>query len=275
MNANSSTTISNWLKRSSDTLLEAGVATARLDCLVLLEDVSGKDRTHLLAHDEQILSIEQIDELNGLINRRALHEPLAYIRNKTEFYGREFAVTADTLEPRPETETMISLVKAHSDEVQTLVDVGTGSGAIAITAKLELPDLTVIATEINAAALAVAQQNAQKLAADVTFLPGDLLAPAVKLVREQFAVAANLPYVPDSYTINEAAMQEPKAAIFGGVDGLDLYRRMFDQIEAMQFKPSLILTESMPFQHHGLATIARRHGYALEETDDFIQVFKS
>src|SRR5690606_26497608 len=112
------------------------------------------------------------------------------------------------------------------------IDVGTGSGAIAITVKLEKPECNVYATEISKDAFDVARDNAKKLGANVEFFEGNLLEPFVTLNPKPYtpyAVMANLPYVPDDLTINESAMHEPKIAIFGGKDGLDLYQEMFNQ----------------------------------------------
>ncbi len=280
--------IEEWLKKNTRLLTKAGIATARLDTLVLLEDLLHTARTQLLAHDDKVLTSEQLKKLDEQISRRAHHEPLAYIRGKSEFYGREFLVTKDTLEPRPETETMVELLKKlrgprAQGEGLSLVDIGTGSGCIAITAKLEFPDAQVIATDISEQCLKIAKQNAQKLGADIKFLQGDLLKPLSALLSEPWALLCNLPYVPDSHTINESAMFEPKLAIFGGPDGLDLYRRLFSQIKnannpydrmkSYRSGARYVLTESLPFQHEKLTKIAEQSGYTLVTTDDFIQVF--
>jgi len=273
-----------WLHQATAKLNKAGIATARLDCLVMLEDALGQDRSYLLAHPETPCQGRTLTRLNGWVGRRARHEPLAYIRGKTEFYGREFLVNPHTLEPRPETETMVELLKQLADSRQLtadsfhVVDVGTGSGAIAITIKLEMPDAKVIAIDISAECLKIARKNAKKHSVDITFLKADLLRPIPSsifhLPTSTFAILANLPYVPDSHTVNEAAMYEPKLAIFGGSDGLDLYRKLFLQIDSLVVKPRFILTESLPFQHESLAQIAQQHGYDLRKINDFIQVYE-
>jgi release factor glutamine methyltransferase len=271
--SDSSSTTSQWLAQATKQLDAAGIGTARLDCLILLEDAAGKDRSYLLAHPDSVLSDAQLARLNALLERRSRHEPLAYIREKTEFYGREFFVNHSVLEPRPETETMIELLKKIDlPPNPILADVGTGSGAIAITAKLELPHANIIAADIDPRCLAVARKNAERLHVEITFQESDLLST---VTQTPDIILANLPYVPDTYHINEAAMEEPRIAIFGGPDGLDLYRKMFDQIDSLDQKPSHILTESLPFQHHGLAAIARKHGYIQIQKDDFIQVFSA
>lgn len=276
-------TIQSWLNSSVGLLEDAGIATARLDCLVLLEDLLGKDKAYILAHPERQLNKIQLETLSAQVNRRLSHEPLAYIRCKTEFYGREFKVSKDTLEPRPETETMISqlldLVESRKSKVECIVDVGTGSGCIAITVKLEMPELKVVATDVSIECLKIAEQNAKKLGANVTFIEAGLLDfPANYHLppTNYIAVMANLPYVPDSHTINHAAMHEPKLAIFGGPDGLDLNRQLFDQIATKsQFDGiKYVLTECLPFQHEQLTQIAKVAGYRLQQTEDFIQLFE-
>ncbi len=268
--------VNDWLSQATKTLSDAQISTARLDSLILLEDATGKDRAWLLAHPDTLLQGDILQKLKMQVERRAAHEPLAYIRGKSEFYGREFLITPDTLQPRPETETMLELlfeqVKSRKLKVESIIDVGTGSGAIAITVKLELPELSVSATDISQPALSIAQKNADKLQAKVAFYEGDLLEP----IDNNFdIVLANLPYVPTGHEINQAAMQEPSIAIFGGEDGLDLYRRMFEQISKLSSKPKYILTESLPYQHAALAGIAKVSGFKLSSTKDFIQQFES
>ena len=263
---------SSYLKQATKKL--ADIPTARLDALVLLEDATGKDRAWLLAHPEFELSDKIATLLHQQIEKRANHTPLAYIRGKSEFYGREFLVTPDTLQPRAETETMIDLLKGSDFRTQgsVIVDVGSGSGCIAITAKLEFPETQVYATEINKAALDIAKKNAKMLGAEIEFFEGNLIEPLPASLSPSILLC-NLPYVPDGHTINQAAMQEPKVAIFGGEDGLDLYREMFKQIEKLPVKPEYIFTESLPFQHEELAKIAKNHGYEQTTEEDFIQVF--
>jgi release factor glutamine methyltransferase len=271
-----------------------------------MEDETGKDRGWLLSHPEFELQGSVLKILNTKITRRSQHIPLAYIRGQAEFYGREFAVNAHTLVPRPETETMVDLLKdflsrhpelvsgstrgdtrssvathgsrlgGRDDTGITLVDIGTGSGAIAITAKLELPDARVIATDIDDKCLATARDNAKTLGADISFLSGSLLQPlATYHLPLTTYLLCNLPYVPDNFQINRAATHEPRHALFGGSDGLDLYRELFAQTQQLREKPQYILTESLPPQHEVLAGIAETAGYALEKTDDFIQLFQN
>jgi release factor glutamine methyltransferase len=271
-----------WLDKATKQLERAGIGTARLDCLVLLEDATGKDRSWLLAHPEFVFNTQQIKVLQQQLNQRIKHIPLAYIRGKTQFYGREFIINQHVLEPRPESETMIELAlevigsRLEVRDKLQIIDVGTGSGALAITMKLELPETEVIAIDIDPKCLNLARQNAKEHDVNVQFLNGDLLEPISNLKPlTSNLLLCNLPYVPDSHTINEAAMFEPNFAIFGGPDGLDLYRKLFKQLRTFTAKPQFVLTESLPFQHAALAELAKANGFTLKMTDDFIQVFQN
>ncbi len=280
----------HWLDSATRKLEQAGVGTARLDALVLLEDVTGRDRARLLANPEHGLSREELAKLTKLLNNRAKHTPLAYVRGKTEFYGRNFVITPAVLEPRPESETMIDLLAGlaadgelppddgkngiRGQKTLQIADVGAGSGALGITAKLELPqdrEAVVDLLEIDPKAAKIAKINVEKHTTNISVIEGDLLEASDK---DYDVLLCNLPYVPDNHTVNQAAMHEPKIAIFGGPDGLDIYRRLFSQVKKLKAKPLYILTESLPPQHGALEGIADASGYVLEHEDDFIQVFR-
>ncbi|MGZ6005287.1 MAG: N5-glutamine methyltransferase family protein [Candidatus Saccharimonadales bacterium] len=267
--------ISEWLKSATKKLESAGIGTARLDALVLAEDATGHDRAYLLAHPEKELANKQVSELASKLQRRQSHEPLAYIRGFTEFYGRKFIIDARVLEPRPESETMIDLFKkSAATKVAHVIDVGTGSGALAITAKLEFPTVQVSALDIDPKCLVVAKINAKNCSVSIDFYQGDLLDPLPSTISHQpSAILANLPYVPDNFTVNQAASHEPKTAIYGGPDGLDLYRQLFHQINTKNITIQYIFTESLPPQHVELSKIASSNGFKLSQSEDFIQVF--
>jgi release factor glutamine methyltransferase len=265
--------IGTWLQLATQKLHQAGIETARLDCLVLLEDILNKNRTQLLAHPEITPTKNQFTVLNKYIVRRSHHEPLAYIRGKTEFYGRMFVVNKYVLEPRPESETMIELLKSTAlPDYPRIADIGTGSGALGITAKLELPNARVDLIEINRAALNVAKKNVNMFSISTNLIQNDLLS---NLGIQYDIILANLPYVPDNFHINPSAQAEPRIAIFGGPDGLNVYRRLFGQIAEFDHKPSYIFTEALPPQHEILATIAEAAGFKVVRTDDFIQQFQA
>jgi HemK-like putative methylase len=168
---------------------------------------------------------------------------------------------------------MIELLLRQPDlpEKPRLGDVGAGSGALGITAKLELPDASIDLIEIDPAAINTTKMNVMKHTTSVSIIQSDLLA---KTPQDYDVLLCNLPYVPDEFHINEAAMREPKLAIFGGSDGLEIYRKLFRQIQKMPIKPLLILCESLPPQHEILESIANESGYLVTAHEDFIQAFK-
>jgi release factor glutamine methyltransferase len=171
--------------------------------------------------------------------------------------------------PRPETEAIIDVLKSldlPSD--LAILDVGTGTGCIAITTALELPDAHVTATDVDPACIQLAEINAKNLGAAVRFKRSDLFLD----VPETFGVVlANLPYVPSAYPVNKAAKHEPSLALFSGEDGLDLYRKFFEQLAIKP--PLLLITESLPGQHIMMAQLAKIAGFNLRKTDGFTQLF--
>ena len=270
-----------WLKHAANTLKNVNIGSARLDALILLEDELGRDRAWISAHPETILQGSTLKKLNKKLARRAGHEPLAYIRGFTEFYGRKFKVNKRVLEPRPESETMIDLLRklAESGELRAesyIVDIGTGSGALGITAALELHNHNVDLYDIDASCLAVARHNAHMHELHLHCYKRDLLN---RPVRPYDVLLANLPYVPDNWRINPAAAREPKLAIFGGPDGLDVYRRLFDQLNSSKGRTlrevRYVFTEALPPQHEKLAKIAEEAGYKMLKSQDFIQLFQN
>lgn len=264
--------LKQWLDNAQSQLEQAGIGSARLDALILLEDLLHKDRAYLLAEPKLMLSTSQVTRLNKHLQRRAKHEPLSYIRGFSEFYGRRFKINRHVLEPRPESETMIDLLKALSLKNKPIIaDIGTGSGALGITTALEIPSAEVNLYDIDSSALAVARHNCILHELHLHAYKRDLLNHPIQAYN---VILANLPYVPNTWKINEGAKAEPKIAIFGGTDGLDLYRRFFTQLQGLVQKPNYVLTESMPPQHIKLAIIAKNHGYKLREEQDFIQVFQ-
>jgi release factor glutamine methyltransferase len=264
--------IDAWLKASTALLASAGVSTGRLDCLVLLEDTLNTNRTQLLAHPELDLTGVELNTLNGMVQKRAQHIPLAHLRGKTEFYGREFIINEHVLEPRPESETMIDMFKALPlPKRPRVADIGSGSGALGITIALEVPNAELSLIEIDSNALAVSQQNVAKYNIRVQLVQNDLLDE----LDEQFDVLlCNLPYVPKDFRINTAASHEPAIAIFGGPDGLDVYRRLFTQVTTRKHVPKYVLAESLPPQHEQLADIASKAGFTAVKDEDFIQLFE-
>lgn len=268
--------VNNFLHRATGKLEKAGIASARLDVLILLEDVLARNRASILAHPELNLSSRQITMLNNYITQRTLHTPLAYIRGTSMFYGRSFTITTDVLVPRPESEAMITLllrISKRAPNALHIADIGTGSGCLGITAKLELPTAQVGLYDISPAALACATHNAKLYGVEVMIEKVDLIKEVSTPGSRYNVVLANLPYVPDDFPINQAAAHEPKIALFAGSDGLDLYRRIFMQVATLTDRPRHIITESLQPQHSKLKNIAKKAGYYLQETEGLAQHF--
>lgn len=278
-------TIGYWLNVATTFLQSKAITTARLDCMVLLADTLQQDKAWVLAYPEYELSEAAVAHLQQLLAKRAQHLPLAYIRGRAEFYGRTFVITPAVLVPRPESEAMVELLLGldicaqPSETPLTIADIGAGSGALGITAALELKtrgfgprSLQTTLIELDDAALKISTRNVDAFATHSQVLKSDLLAQA----SEPYDILlCNLPYVPDSYPINKAATHEPAIALFAGSDGLDLYRRLFEQIATLAQRPAYVLAESLPEQHQALTAIAAAHGYELQKTADFIQQFAS
>jgi release factor glutamine methyltransferase len=202
---------------------------ARADAELLLLHLLGKDKAWLMTHLDEELTGNAAARYLDLLGRRCKGEPVQYITGETEFYGLPFHVTRDVLIPRPETEHLVERVVALAAGLSapSIVDVGTGSGSIAVTLAHKLPRIHITATDISAAALAIAAENAQRNGVAVRFLQGDLLVPAA---GEQFdLVVSNPPYVPspDRATLSvEVRDYEPALALYAGDDGLEIYRSL-------------------------------------------------
>jgi release factor glutamine methyltransferase len=278
--------IHQWISESQKQLESYGIQTARLDCFLLLEHVLNIGREKILAEPDLFLSSVNFIELNKLLDQRLDNQPMAYILGTVEFYGYNFVVNPSVLVPRPESETLIEQCKRVVASILqrstvgnsspfprhrvSIADVGCGSGALGIVAKLELPKCIVELLDIDTKALETAQTNVDIFTLNISVIKSDLIQEA-RIYHD--VLLCNLPYVPDGYTINEAAKWEPNIALFGGFDGLNLYRKLFQQIAMKIDKPLYILTESFPSQHQTLIEIASRGGYTLDTIDDFICVF--
>ncbi len=204
------------------------VPDPQVDAIALLEKVTGKTPLELRLHPQDTLTAEQEERFRSLLLLRSRREPLQYLLGTQCFYGLEFAVDQRVLIPRPETETLCELALRELGHIPRprVLDLCTGSGAIAVTLKKHCPQAEVTACDISEEALAVAKQNAILNDVDVRFLQGDLLAP---VAGEQYdLLACNPPYIKSAEceTLQPEVTREPRLALDGGVDGLAFYRRL-------------------------------------------------
>lgn len=239
---------------------------ARADAELLLLSVLGKNKAWLMAHGAEEVTAARAASYNELVTQRLAGEPIQYILGEAEFYGLPFRVTRDVLIPRPETEHLMerALELAAAFAEPRIVDIGTGSGAIAVALADQLPSAAVTAIDISAPALAVARENALRNgAARIRFLEGDLLAP---VNGESFElVVSNPPYVPaaDRASLSvEVREFEPELALFAGSDGLDIYRRLIPAAFAALPPGGFLLLEIGFGQSAQITHLLARSGFA-------------
>jgi release factor glutamine methyltransferase len=232
-----------------------------LDARLLLEFVLQQGHSYLIAHGEELLTARQAETYERLLARAEKKEPIPYVIGEAPFYGLTLAVSPAVLIPRPETEQLVDHVLAWAGEhdVHDIIDVGTGSGCIAIALAVNLPEVAITATDKSAAALAVARDNAARLTdGRVRFLQGHLLEPA----ENRFdVIVANLPYIGDSewsLVDDGVKLYEPAIALEGGPDGLDLIRILLQQAPASLRPGGVIFLEIGWQQGRAVEQLARK-----------------
>ncbi len=244
-----------------DLLAAAGCDTPRLDAELLLGEILGVGRERLVMDRSEMLAESAWKHFESLLARRQAREPVAYILGRRDFRHLTLQVDRRVLIPRPETELLVE-VGLRLPAGARVLDVGTGSGAVALALLDECPGLSVRGVDIDPGAVAVAHANAARLGLSVDFGQGDLLdgAPCD-------AVLANLPYVPDGAVLApEIAHWEPAGAVFAGADGLDLIRRLIAAIGALgPAGPALLALETGPEQADEVAGLVAGAGFAKVE----------
>jgi release factor glutamine methyltransferase len=202
----------------------------RRDAELLLEHVLGCDQTDLLTHPERLLSVEELEQFDRLVARRLASEPMQYLTGEQEFFGLRFEVSPAVLIPRPETEHLVEAVlqRFAREEELRIIDVGTGSGAIAVALAHALPRSQVTAVDLFPAALEVARRNAERHGVRLILMPSDLLAAVDSTDFD--AVVANPPYIATTEVLEpQVANYEPRSALYAGPTGLEVYERLIPQ----------------------------------------------
>lgn len=259
--------ISNWLRNATKQLKGVDITSARLDAELILAETLRKTRTYLHAHLDDEIDPRRVDIANARLDIRLDRVPLAYILGRKEFYGREFIVTPQVLVPRPESEDVISLLLDISasdiDHGKTLIDIGTGSGCLGTTAKLERPTMSVTLSDTSQTALRIAHRNAEALAANVELVEQDLLAGQIEPLDY---IVANLPYVDETWPTSPETRHEPSQALFAKNGGLALIYRLIEQAQRCLNTNGWLILEADPTQHQPIIEYANQYGFVNEQT---------
>lgn len=229
-------TIGVLLKWTQDYFTKKGIPMARIDAEVLLAHLLQKERIYLYIHFDEPVQPDELRAFRGMIQQRVHRVPVAYIIGEKEFMGLTLKVSSDVLVPRPETEILVESVLTRLPQRPgiTLVDIGTGSGAIIIALLKIREDIKGCAIDISGAALKIAAENAALHHVDdrVEFMQGDLFAPLSGRTEKFFAIVSNPPYIPAKdmpYLEPEVRCNEPTCALTDNHDGLDFYRRLLQE----------------------------------------------
>jgi len=231
----------DWTK---EFLVSRGVENARLEAEWLLCAATGLDRVGLYLNYEKPLNEQELAAYRVMVARRGRREPLQHILGTQEFCGLEFEVTPDVLIPRHDTETLVNEALTRMPDARSVLDIGTGSGCIAVTLAHRLPGISVTAVDISADALTVARRNAEKNGVVIEFLQGSLLEPVAG--RHFDLIVSNPPYISSNGIMTlepEVRDFDPRGALDGGEDGLDVYRSLIPDAAALLNSAGWLLVE--------------------------------
>lgn len=270
-------TVNLWLFAATEALKAAEIPTPRLDAELILAHAQKVNRTWLIAHqNDNITDLKVLDNASKLLAKRIRRVPIAYLTNHKEFYNRSFFVNESVLIPRPESEMIIELLKDLVTTDQRLLDVGTGSGALGITAKLEFPALSVTISDVSEDALTIARKNASRLGAKpIRFVQSDLLEHwhSHEKPKKFDIIVANLPYVDTSWERSPETNHEPSLALFAEDHGLALIKKCVQQASTLTSVGGYLILESDPEQHENIIQFASEH-FSHTETKDYIIVLQ-
>lgn len=259
---------SNWLD-SARAQLNPTSSSPRLDAEIILCHVLNVDRAQLLGDLNRSLNKNELTQLAAALRCRVDNVPLAYITGSIEFYGVQLEIDSNVLCPRPETEQLVERAVKSIDLNSIVVDIGTGSGAIACALATVRPDLAMHAIDNSHAALEIAGNNFKKHNLDIDCYESDLL----NNVDTTNAVVANLPYLPSTESLDESVEHEPKSALLSGPDGLEHHRKLFEQLKKRP-ETRTVLIEADPNQISELNIIAEGTDYKLTWNQNYSFEFK-
>jgi len=266
--------INDWLADATRQLASLSIASARLDSELILAHTLRKSRSYLHAHPEELLTARSLEIADARLALRMERVPVAYIIGHKEFYGRQFYVTTATLIPRPESESLIELLQQViprnssllTESPLRLIDVGTGSGSLGITAKLLYPELNVSLSDVSRHALKVAEKNARSLEADVSILQSNLLADFPFTAD---IIIANLPYVDPTWERSPETDHEPADALFAANNGKALIYELLVQTKDKLANGGSLILEADPEQHNDIIKEAKKYGLLLVARDGY------
>ena len=266
--------IAGFLAISTKTLSKAGIASARLDSELILAHILRRSREWLLAHDAVVLTQPQQRQARQLLLQRTQRQPIAYLTGRRDFYGHSFLVNEQVLVPRPESEVILAILDelAQDHHLRTVLDVGTGSGCLAISVKLTHPDLTVSACDISESALLVARRNAARLlpsGRQIKFYQSDLLSNLP--VNSRFdLIVANLPYLsPGQDGLSPELAYEPATALYADDDGLSLIKQLITTAPARLTPGGYLLLEMNTDRVETVASYAIGYRYQVVKQEPF------
>jgi release factor glutamine methyltransferase len=263
-------TIKSMIAEGAETLAAAGVNESRSEAGLLLMHVLQRDRAFLIAHPEQVLSADQHKQFRSSISRRAEGEPLQYITGHQEFFKLDFEVTPNVLIPRPETELIVEVgIEILKNEAASFfADLGTGSGAIAISLLRELPQARAIAVDVSPKALEVAKRNAERHSVidRLRLFESDLFS-AIDSTESFDLIASNPPYVStdDLNRLQREVRHEPRGALEGGPDGLSIIRRLLKDAAKFVRRGGYLVLEIGFGQSEAVELLIDRHVWSLIE----------
>lgn len=265
--------IKDWLTDACSRLTKASIPTPKLDSEIILASILKKDRSYLYAYPDQIINAHDREIADAKLDLRIDRMPIAYILGYKEFYGRKFVVNSSTLVPRPESEQIIETLKKilknkkSNKTTLNIVDVGTGSGCLGITAKLEFPSANITLLDIDKQALSVAEKNAKKHAVAINIIHSNLLQ---NYIEKPDIVLANLPYVDAEWERSPETNYEPSVALFASDHGESIIKALIDQASSLLAPDGHLILEADPVQHQSLINYAKQYNFSLNDKIDYI-----